>query len=338
MEEKKKINLKNKKDVKKKLHSSIKTPNKKKKIVEKKSAKKKKVVTKPKEKEEVAKLIENKKRVTKKITPKKEAKKVEKNKKQNNKTELVLPKEWQKLTSTKKKPSNLKARLQDTMFEELLIEEAEEKKKEEKIKYTKRGIYFIVFVIGIVSLLMLIDYLKITNARSFFKYVEYKTGQRIRLKDGSFWYVVDNSLGNNNKVILLKETIVDINNDDKIDNNDKIRFNTNAKNEYDIKSKDSVGEYLEKEYKKKLNNKIGNVIEIRLLKSREFVKMREELGFPFEWKTENILAGKTLGVWWIEGVNKDSVYAVTIRGVYKLYKPGDYNYIRPVIVIDKDLI
>ena len=201
------------------------------------------------------------------------------------------------------------------MFEELLIEEAEEKKKEEKIKYTKRGIYFIVFVIGIVSLLMLIDYLKITNARSFFKYVEY-----------------------NNKVILLKETIVDINNDDKIDNNDKIRFNTNGKNEYDIKSKDSVGEYLEKEYKKKLNNKIGNVIEIRLLKSREFVKMREELGFPFEWKTENILAGKTLGVWWIEGVNKDSVYAVTIRGVYKLYKPGDYNYIRPVIVIDKDLI
>lgn len=361
MEEKKTINIKNKKEVKKKLSSSVKGTKKIKKPVAKKVVKKaaKKPVKKPVpkkivveeekvlEKEIVSKAKKAPKKIKKddKSTLKKApAKKVPSKKKEvKPRAELVLPKEWQKIAKEKEKENDLsktfKYRLQERMFEELPLEEIERKKVEAKKKYTKRGIYLLFAVSIFLIFVIVFDLTRDKDKKSQTNFIEYKIGERIKLKDGSFWFVVANSMSDEEEVILLKENIIDVNNDNKFDEKDKVVFNANKVVKYDITSKGSVAEYLELIYKKKLTNLIGgSVVNIRLLTSKEFVKMRDALGFPYDWKTENILAGKSLGNWWIEGFNKDRVFTVSTMGAYKLNQPGDYNYIRPVIVINKNLI
>lgn len=337
--EEKKIGIKSKKEIKKKLNSSV----KKKKI---KTPPKKSTTKKPKvvaQKRDIKKVEETKitsKKVISKVKPKKEIKKPTSKVSKKEKKQSILPKEWQEIAQKKndKKPDNFKTKLQEKMFEELEPEVVEKKKKEDKNKYLKKAIILISIVFAILLLSIAIDIYRGQKNILTFKYKEYNVGEKIKLKDNSFWIVVDKSLANNKEVILLKETIIDINNDNKYDNNDKLSFSSTNKVEYETSSPNSVGQYLEFTYKKKLNNSIGKINEIRILKSKEYVKMRDNLGFPYDWKKENILAGNSLGNWWIEGANKNNVFAVTTVGAYKLYKPKDYNYIRPVIVIDKDLI
>lgn len=337
--EEKKIGIKSKKEIKKKLNSSV----KKKKI---KTPPKKSTTKKPKvvaQKRDIKKVEETKitsKKVISKVKSKKEIKKPTSKVSKKEKKESILPKEWQEIAQKKndKKPDNFKTKLQEKMFEELEPEVVEKKKKEDKNKYLKKAIILISIVFAILLLSIAIDIYRGQKNILTFKYKEYNVGEKIKLKDNSFWIVVDKSLANNKEVILLKETIIDINNDNKYDNNDKLSFSSTNKVEYETSSPNSVGQYLEFTYKKKLNNSIGKINEIRILKSKEYVKMRDNLGFPYDWKKENILAGNSLGNWWIEGANKNNVFAVTTVGAYKLYKPKDYNYIRPVIVIDKDLI
>lgn len=61
-------------------------------------------------------------------------------------------------------------------------------------------------------------------------YKEFFIGEKVILPDNSIWYVVENSSSNIKTVKLLKETQIDINNDGKINDNDKMKFYN--KNEY----------------------------------------------------------------------------------------------------------
>lgn len=327
--EEKKLKIKNKKEAKKKMASSIKVPKKSTSKKEIRKIPKNKKIKKETSKKENIELKE--KKIVKKVIKKKEKKT-----KKEGKTELILPKEWQKKVSKKK--NNLKERLQDTMFEKLTVEEIVQKKERAKANFLKKGITLIIVIVSIILIFFVIDFISDGKGVLLNKYKEYNVGDKIILKDKSIWFVVSESDERNSKVILLKDKNIDINNDKKYDGNDKKAYNSDKKTLYDMKNKGSVAEFLEYTYKKELIKSIGDIKEVRLLKSKEFVNMRNRLNYPYEWKDENILAGNSLGVWWVEGGASNKVFAVTTRGAYKLFRPDDVNYIRPVIVIDKSLI
>ena len=159
------------------------------------------------------------------------------------------------------------------------------------------------------------------------------------MRDQSIWYVVEDSGNREETVKLLKESLIDVNGDSKFNDQDKKRYNTLNESNYDVSNETSVAHYLETEYKNDLENSVGKISEISLLTSKEFVKIREKMGFGYEWTTGNWLASKTIGPWWVISSPKpDSVYTVTTTGSYKLTNANTFNYVRPTIVIKKEQV
>jgi hypothetical protein len=63
------------------------------------------------------------------------------------------------------------------------------------------------------------------------------------------------------------------------------------------------------------------------------------MGFGYEWSKGNWLASSSIGNWWvISSPREDSVYVVTIQGLYKLAAANSTSYVRPTIVIRKALV
>lgn len=350
----KKVGLKNKKEAAKVL--SKKTSTKAKKTPTKSTTKKttKKVVPKETEKKvETPKKVEQPKvkKTTKKEEPKKVVKKetkktTKKTTKKEEKNKIVLPKEWQGINKKAKKEKEEPAqkekfsgRLKHSIFEEVdektfLLKKQKEK---ESIKKTFLGILIIAAIIGI-TVFILLKYNEELK-KQLITYDIYTIGTKVELQDQSIWYVVEDSGNREETVKLLKETILDINGDSKYTDVDKKKYNTLNESNYDINNETSVAHYLETEYKKELENSVGKISEISLLTSKEFVKIREKMGFGYEWTTGNWLASKNLGSWWIISSPKsDSVYSVTTTGSYKLNNANALNYVRPTIVIKKEYI
>jgi hypothetical protein len=103
--------------------------------------------------------------------------------------------------------------------------------------------------------------------------------------------------------------------------------------------------YLENDYKNELSGKVGNIKSISILTSNEYIKARKAMGYGYEWTEGNWLASVSLNNWWISSAKEASVessenkvYAVNKDGTYRLMKANAYNYVRPVITIEKKLI
>jgi len=331
----KKINIKNKKEATKALSKKKNNVTKAKKSSSSntKNNKKKKVPN--------IKTIETT-NVKKVETKKKQTKKVVKN---EEKTKLVLPKEWQVQKQTKKKTTiqqepaeNLTGILKNSIFEEISEEELIRSKKEKQKKNKKRVIKTIITLLMILVVLFIIVKYKDLMEKSLTVYNEYEIGQTVTLADNSVWYVVSYSDMSTSTVKLLKATQIDINKDGKYDKNDKMKYNSSNKVSYDINDKDSLAYYLENEYKSELAEKIGTISEIGILTTKEFVKIREKMGFDYEWYEANWLANSELDTWWIDSLQTEKAYVVTKIGSYKIYAPNNFNYVRPVITLEKDII
>lgn len=331
----KKINIKNKKEVIKTLNKKKNSNTKAKKTTTTKNkAKEKKIVVEQKVKEEV--------KETKKII---KPKKIKKTAKKEEKAKLILPKEWKvqpnknknKKTSTDTiEATNISGKLKSSIFEEVTEQELQQKKIEDRKNLKKTSI-----TLGIVAVIILVGILifsKLNNdfLESLRVYEIYSTGEQVILKDGSIWYVVEDSSSSTSTIKLLKDTQIDINSDGKYDNKDKMKYNSTNKATYDVEDKDSVAYYLENEYKEKLTQLIGPIEDISLLTSKEFVKARGKMGYDYEWNEGNWLANSTLGNWWIESSQNGKVYVVTKIGSYKILNASELNFIRPVITIEKD--
>lgn len=194
----------------------------------------------------------------------------------------------------------------------------------------------ILFLVLSLVVFLFINYTK-KNKKNNEIYPEYFIGEKVVLKDDSIWYVIEDSDDKLSTVKLIKETQIDINGDGIFDGNDKKAFSSNGNIEYNKEDKASIAYYLENEYKPHLNGSVGTIKEISLMTSKEFVKVREKMEYGYEWSEGNWLANTTLGTWWINTSQNESIYAVSIKGSYKLYKASQSNYIRPVITIEKEL-
>lgn len=193
---------------------------------------------------------------------------------------------------------------------------------------------FIVLVITITSIMYILS----TNKKEIYlKYNVYKIGEKIQLIDDSYWYVVKESSKNEQYLVLLSEKIDDINNDGKIDKNDKVSYDENNDVEYNIEKEQNIGYFINNKLTEKLN-KIPNIKKIRLLTSEEYIKIRDAMEFGYDWKEGNFLASKETSMWWLETIKYNKVYVVTEKGTYRLYEPKSKQYIRPVIEIDKSSV
>ena len=343
---KKRINIKNKKDAIKKLSQTTKKTKQ-----SKKTLSNKKVIT-HENKKTSSKSIKDKKEniilhnteIDKKNTNKEKtnSKKTTKNKKvENSKNNIktIVKKENNeniKQNKIKRISNNLRNKLKDKIFEELKDEDLKKSTKDNK-KTTKKS-KLIIFLFICIVIIGIVIFVKKNNIidEELKKYKEFLIGEKVILSDNSIWYVIENSSSNTKTVKLLKENQIDINNDGKFDNNDKMKFYN--KNEYlfDSSDKASIAYYLNNEYKKSISEKIDGIEAIHLLTSKEYVNIREKMGYDYEWTTGNWLANESLGTWWLDSSQNGKIYAVNIIGSYKLSNATEVNYVRPVITVNKD--
>ena len=275
-------------------------------------------------------------------------KKVEKKTKKNTeiKTKLEIPKEWKSIapktkTKTKEVTSNttkLSGKIKESIFEEIDEYEFQVERKKQKEKIKKISLVLLIVAVTVVLVLYLLFKYNGYVKKQFKTYPSYSIGDKIVLKDSSIWYVVKDSSSSEENIKLVKENVLDISGDSKIDNNDKLKYNSNNNAVLDDKNENSVAFYLKNTYKNELQDKVGEVINIGLLTTKEYIKIRDKMGFGYEWSDGNWLANQSLDNWWIDSEQNGKVYAVNPNGSFKLYNAVSSNLVRPVIEIKKELV
>ncbi len=275
-------------------------------------------------------------------------KKVEKKSKKNTeiKTKLEIPKEWKSIapktkTKTKEVTSNttkLSGKIKESIFEEIDEYEFQVERKKQKEKIKKISLVLLIVAVTVVLVLYLLFKYNGYVKKQFKTYPSYSIGDKIVLKDSSIWYVVKDSSSSEENIKLVKENVLDISGDSKIDNNDKLKYNSNNNAVLDDKNENSVAFYLKNTYKNELQDKVGEVINIGLLTTKEYIKIRDKMGFGYEWSDGNWLANQSLDNWWIDSEQNGKVYAVNPNGSFKLYNAVSSNLVRPVIEIKKELV
>ena len=179
--------------------------------------------------------------------------------------------------------------------------------------------YFVIQFLLFFLLLFPMMVILLTPKIIIFKYKEYKIGEYLTI-DNSTWYVIKDSGTLDDSLVLLSESRLDLNNDGKLDDKDKIDFN-------------SVSTVFEKDIKNRFNN--SKIKTIRLLTSEEYILAREKMEYGYDWETENFLAGQSKGKWWLNTEKFGKILSVNVNGTYNMNDKTDKNFIRPAIEILK---
>ena len=342
----KKINIKNKKVVKSALEkTSIRG------IVKTKSstAKSSSIKKKSNSTKKVAKVIDEKKKrvVTEPNNVKRKIAKDTKKKKEVKSftSKIEFPKEWKtinsknsKIKKKEEKPKTIKGKIRSSIFESIDEKDLIEQKKREKEGLKK---FLLIFLIVIASFTLLILVLLKYNdfvRRQLATYKAYKIGDAVYLKDDSLWYVIKDTSSKEGSVKLLSGKLVDINDDNAVDTNDRVIYNSGNNAEYDPDDENSAAFILKNSIKGKYEELIGSIKEISLLTVDEYVKARDRLSYGDEWDNGNFLANNDLQKWWILSNKNNKVYVVSSKGTFYLSDAKNYYFIRPTITISKDLI
>ena len=223
-------------------------------------------------------------------------------------------------------------------FEEVNVNEYKTAQKEKRRKLPKKVLVFLLVVVILFSVGFIVY--KINQERiktNLNLYDKYKVGQEVVLKDGSKWYVVADSDGSKPNVELLDSGLVDYNRDGKINDKDKFRFSSGSLS-CNKKDETNLCYFLENTYRSYLEAKIGEVVKITSFDSKQFVRIREELEYGWEWNNDNILTSSKMYNYWLATSQKEKMYVVSRKGSYKMVKPTATYYARVVITISKDSI
>ena len=223
-------------------------------------------------------------------------------------------------------------------FEEVNVNEYKSARKEKRKKLPKKILIFLLVVIILGSIALIVY--KVNQERiktNLNLYDKYKIGQEVVLADGSKWYVVADSDGSKPNVELLDSRLVDYNRDGSINEKDMFRFSSGSL-KCDKKDETNLCYFLENTYRPYLEEKIGEVVKITSFDSKQFVKLREELEYGWEWNNDNILTTSKMYNYWLATSQKEKMYVVSRKGSYKMVKPTATYYARVVITISKDSI
>ena len=228
--------------------------------------------------------------------------------------------------------------LKSKFFEEVNVERYNEVKRKKRSKYPKRIliVLLVIVVLGTSGFLFYKRYQQKIKER-LNMYEVYNIGQEVKLADDSIWYVVEKSDGSKGEVILLAKNCVDINGDGVVDLND-VRPYSSGKVEYDAKDDTSISHYLENNYKAILAEKVGKISDIAILTSKQYVGIRNAMGYGYEWGDENILANNDTNQYFLSTSQNGNMYVVIRNGTYRMVSPTSSQYVRVVITVEKSII
>ena len=252
------------------------------------------------------------------------------------KLEKELNKESKKTLKKAKKEQKSKIKAQTEVNQQKRLKQSVEKNVTKKKNNRKKKIYTLFFIASIILIILLIIGITKSNRKIFFDFKSFKIGEEVTLNNDSKWYVVDDSGTDKQDLLLLSATILDVNKDKKIDDKDKVSFDSDNQTEYTTKNDKNIGYFLNEKGKELLDLK--EVKQIRLLTSEEYIKIRRIMEFGYDWKEGNWLASKDLGSWWLNTTKYNKIYIVNERGSYRLSNANSKNYVRVVIKVNKDII
>ena len=261
--------------------------------------------------------------------------------KQKKTKEITVKEEKLKVLITKKdtiKNKKIKAKKTEVKVENTKTKETLQKNWKSIISILKKykKIFIASILILLISVLILFKF-RDTTKKIFLTFNSYSIGDSVELKDNSKWYVIKESSSEENLVKLLSEKIIDLNKDGKIDDKDKMTFDTSNSCEYNTKNDKNIGYFLDKKLIQQYEQ-LSNLKEIRLLNSEEYISIRKAMEFGYDWNDGNWLASSDLNTWWLETSKYNKIYVVTERGSYRLAKPSAKHFVRLVIIVDKENI
>lgn len=147
-----------------------------------------------------------------------------------------------------------------------------------------------------------------------FNFKNYTIGEEVKFLKKK-WYVVEDTNKDNSYVFLLGTDLLDLNNDNLIDHNDRCEYQSIKKLLLDFND-DGYSQYVDS---------------IRLLSSSEYVLLRNKMNLGYFWDKPNFLSGNYDDNWWIDSEKQHIYYSVNLNGTYSEENENSINYIRPVI-------
>ncbi len=147
-----------------------------------------------------------------------------------------------------------------------------------------------------------------------FNFKNYSIGEEVKFLKKK-WYVVEDTNKDNSYVFLLGTDLLDLNNDNLIDHNDRCEYQSIKKLLLDFNDV-RYSQYVDS---------------IRLLSSSEYVLLRNKMNLGYFWDKPNFLSGNYDDNWWIDSEKQHIYYSVNLNGTYSEENENSINYIRPVI-------
>ena len=169
-----------------------------------------------------------------------------------------------------------------------------------------------------------------------FTFKSFNAGEKVTFS-GTEWYVIKDTGIDEKEVELISKLPFDLNRDGKIDESDTVEFDTENSVEYTTVDKNNIGYYINNAVLNMIEEKSG-VKEIRLLTSDEYITLRDQMEFGYDWNEGNWLASEDTKTWWLRTSKYSHIYVVTERGSYMLDEATNKNYVRPVIKVLKNYV
>ena len=196
-----------------------------------------------------------------------------------------------------------------------------------------------VILISILSVLIIAVILPIIIFKRepiIFTFKSFNAGEKVTFS-GTEWYVIKDTGIDEKEVELISKLPFDLNRDGKIDESDTVEFDTENSVEYTTVDKNNIGYYINNAVLNMIEEKSG-VKEIRLLTSDEYITLRDQMEFGYDWNEGNWLASEDTKTWWLRTSKYSHIYVVTERGSYMLDEATNKNYVRPVIKVLKNYV
>ena len=196
-----------------------------------------------------------------------------------------------------------------------------------------------VILISILSVLIIAVILPIIIFKRepiIFTFKSFNAGEKVTFS-GTEWYVIKDTDIDEKEVELISKLPFDLNRDGKIDESDTVEFDTENSVEYTTVDKNNIGYYINNAVLNMIEEKSG-VKEIRLLTSDEYITLRDQMEFGYDWNEGNWLASEDTKTWWLRTSKYSHIYVVTERGSYMLDEATNKNYVRPVIKVLKNYV
>lgn len=196
-----------------------------------------------------------------------------------------------------------------------------------------------VILISILSVLIIAVILPIIIFKRepiIFTFKSFNAGEKVTFS-GTEWYVIKDTGIDEKEVELISKLPFDLNRDGKIDESDTVEFDTENSVEYTTVDKNNIGYYINNAVLNMIEEKSG-VKEIRLLTSDEYITLRDQMEFGYDWNEGNWLASENTKTWWLRTSKYSHIYVVTERGSYMLDEATNKNYVRPVIKVLKNYV